>query len=355
MKASRLILILFTILYLSCNKDRDLSVAEQIKNKEITIIGNPDSSLLAQYLSDTVSFKYILNSMMTIDVIVEDTGAYHCFIMENVDNQKQLSYFILDDAIKYNYIPYYDSLEYDLSLTSEQIANYGLKWSSKFEQIPYLRTKSSIYQELVATCDDDKDLSSFYNNSLFFQSQSTNDKKDVLTKLIEITQTQLVGKYLRFKRPYKNLIIFGLISSWDSYNILKFKHLKRWCDYYLDINEYTGTIFSFNLKDWLQELEKRLTKGFSTINKEVQYVKYSSYLLQLQKENLQFINQNMDEIISKEDSCDIMICVDYKYSDSRIFFFNINTDMNNKITITKNYYNKEFLPTTRMSNYYLYY
>lgn len=105
---------------------------------------------------------------------------------------------------------------------------------------------------------------------------------------------------------------------------------------------------SYNFEDWVNDLNQRRFK------KHAQYS--SKYLLRLQDENLKFINKNFEDIFTtQQDSCDILMCIDYKYSDSRIFLFNIDRDTNNNITITKNYYNKEFLPTTRMSNYYLFY
>ena len=373
MVKSKLFFLLLISIIFSCNYEEKSSIlAKQIKNNEITILGNPDSSLLAMYLSDTLSFKYIFNPMMTIDVIAGDTGVYHCFIMEDVNNQKQLSYFVLDDVVKYNYIPYYDSLEYDLSITFEQSEYEGKKWSSKFEQIPYLRKKSKEYQQLVSTCDDAQDLADFYNNSLYFHSDCETAKIQdrVLTKLIEITQVQLVGTYLQFDRPKSNYIILGFISYWNSYKIIKFKILRRREKYYFINRGYE--YYSYNFDFWISQLNRRLIKNFKELDgeryiaeqysshtqyvkKEIQrrsYFEYSPYLLNIQKKNLNFIKQNINDLKSLQDSCDIMICLDYKYSDSRIFFFNIVHE-SNKIKIKKNYYNKEFLPTTRMSNYYL--
>jgi len=311
---------------------------------------------------------------MTVDIIVEDTGAYHCFIMEEVDNKKQLSYFVLDDVVKYNYIPYYDSLEYDLSITFEQSEYEGKKWSSKFEKIPYFRQQSKKYQQLISTCDDAQDLADFYNNSLYFHSGSAQYKERVLTKLIEITQVQLVGKYLCFKRPKKKFIVLGWISCPDSYKIIKFKNFNKKVDYYVLENIFETYIYNFDC--WVSQLDKQSIKNFdelflekdrlehiSDVNdtydhyfqkqiKNRKFLNYSPYLLNNQKNNLKFIKQNLNDLKLMKDSCDIMMCLDYKYSDSRIFFFNIEYEKG-KIKITKNYYNKEFLPTTRMSNYYL--
>jgi len=338
----KIIYIFLIILCLSCNNDEHNTIAEKIKNHEIIVLGNPDSHVLEQYLNKKSSFRYIVNSMMTLDVIVQDTGAYHCFIMETIENQQQLSYFMLDDVIKFNYIPPYDSLEYDLNLTIEQTKSDSLKWSSKFEKIPYLRQHSKYYQQLVASCNDAQDLSNFCNNSLYFKKTGRHFDERVLTKLIEITQAQLVGTYLRFRRQKIDKIILGWIYSYNSYKILKFKNLYRQKMYYL---LYDGINYSsYNFEDWVNDLNKRQSKKYC----------YSKYLHHLQDENLKFINQNLEDIFNtQQDSCDILMCIDYEYSDSRIFLFNINMDTNNNITITKKYYNKEFLPTTRMSSYYL--
>ena len=346
MTNNKIIYIFLIILCLSCNNDEHNTIAEKIKNQEIIVLGNPDSLVLEQYLSKKSSFRYIVNSMMTLDVIVQDTGAYHCFIMENIDNQQQLSYFMLDDVIKYNYIPPYDSLEYDLNLTFEQTKSDSLKWSSKFEKIPYLRQNSKEYQQLVATCNDAQDLSDFCNNSLYFKTKGHHFDERVLTKLIEITQAQLVGTYLRFRRSNNNKIILGWIYSKDSYKILKFKNLYRRKMYYL-LNDGVN-YSSYNFEDWVNDLNQRRFKKYAQ--------NCPKYLSHLQDENLKFINKNFEDIFTTQQfSSDILMCIDYKYSDSRIFLFNIDKDTNQNITITKNYYNKEFLPTTRMSNYYLFY
>lgn len=367
MTNNKLLYISLIILCLSCNNDEHKSIAEKIKDQEITVLGNPDSLIFDKYLSNNSSFRYIVNSMMTIDVIAQDTGAYHCFIMENVDNQQQLSYLMLDDVIKYNYIPYYDSLEYDLNLTFEQTEFDSLKWSSKFEEIPYLRLKSTEYQQLVSTCNDIQDLSNFCNNSLYFKKKCHHYDERVLTKLIEITQAQLVGTYLR-GRARTHQIILGWISS-QSYMILKFKNMYRDNRFYV-LNDGIRDYY-FYFENWINELNHRQSRNYK--KREIErknignikfqnelerkhYLSYSKYLLKIQDKNLKFINNNIKDIsITQQDSCDILMCIDYKYSDSRIFLFNIDRDTNNNITITKNYYNKEFLPTTRMSNYYLYY
>ena len=323
------IYIIFLLSMLSCKS------TEQPDN--VKIVGNPDSTVLNQYFSNESVCKYIFNDMIECSVVVNDSGPYHCFINENVLGKKQIYYFCIDDVVKYNYIPEYDSLNYDLSLTHKDTQSDSTKWSTKFEKISLMRKQSKEYNKLIETLDDAKDLSDFYNNSLFFQTNITSvdnkTKQIVLNKLIEITQVQLVGKYLRSIPNYENAIVLG----W------------RYVSYTYDI-QYWKSRDRLDLQAYASELTNRLF--FYKISRSYFF---PEYLQSIQEQNLNYISNLFKDIDNLYDQYDFCISVNYRYSDTRFFFFKIDWEKNNKITIHKNYINKEFLPTTRISNYYLYY
>ena len=79
---------------------------------------------------------------------------------------------------------------------------------------------------------------------------------------------------------------------------------------------------------------------------------YSRYLLNMNTENLNNILNNIDEIENLYNQSSMMFCTSRPHEDYRLFFFNIKYDENNKITIEKNYYNKEYITTTRIRGYY---
>ena len=220
-----------------------LACKQPDKTENIKIVGNPDSAILKQYFNNELVCKYIFNEMIECAIVVNDSGPYHCFIKENVLGKKQIYYFCLDDVLKYNYIPEYDSLNYDLSLNFIDTERDKIKWSSKFERIPQMRQQSAEYHKLIETLDDAQDLSDYYNNSLYFQCNDDIIKSDdqwrILNKLIEITQVQLVGKYLRSVPNSLNAIVIGFRYVCRSYGILYWqgRYDSKLNDYIVDLNE----------------------------------------------------------------------------------------------------------------------
>ena len=321
------------------------------KTDNIKIVGHPDFAIYHQYISNESVCKYIFNDMIECSVVVNDSGPYHCFIKENVLGQKQIYYFCIDDVLKFNYIPEYDSLNYDLSLNYFDTERDKIKWSSKFERIPQLRQNSEEYHKRIETLDDAKDLSDFYNNSLYFQCDDSiidfETKETVLNKLIEITQVQLVGKYLRSVPNYDNAIVIGYRYVCHSYGILYWSryHYAKLKDYIVDLNKNLSNriFFRYRNDDRPKESWKEEHRYF-----------FSKYLQSIQKQNLKYISKQFEVTDSLYYQYDFCYSVDYRYSDTRFFFFKIDWE-GDKITIHKNYINKEFLPTTRISNYYLYY
>ena len=321
------------------------------KTENIKVVGNPDSVVLNQYLSDESVCKYIFNDMIECAVVVNDSGPYHCFIKENVLGKKQIYYFCLDDVLKYNYIPEYDSLNYDLSLNYLDTERDKIKWSSKFERVPQMRQKSDEYRKQIETLDDAQDLSDFYNNSLYFQSDDplveATDRGRVLHKLIEITQVQLVGKYLRSVPNSLNAIVIGFRYVCRSYGILYWNN-RFWKlnDYLVDLKKHLS-----NKEELRLRIEDRPKEAW---NDDYRYY-FSKYLQSIQQQNLNYMTKLFEDTDCRFDQYNFCYTVDYRYSDTRFFFFKIDWLGNHKITIHKNYINKEYLPTTRISNYYLYY
>ncbi|MBP5370085.1 MAG: hypothetical protein J6Z01_16700 [Bacteroidales bacterium] len=323
------------------------------QSDSINIIGNPDSSIFNQYISNKSVCSYVFNDMIECSIVVNDSGPYHCFIKEDVLGEKQIYYFCIDDVLKYNYIPEYDSLNYDLSLTYKDTEYELTKWSTKFEKVPLMRKKSEEYHKLVNTLDDDKDLSDFYNNSLFFQSDIISvdyeTKKTILYKLIEMTQVQLVGKYLRSVPNYENAIVLGWRYGCYSYNI-QYWTIKDFYALKSYLNELGDNLDLYIFK----RLRSQQSEAFKIWYDQYQFT-FSKYLQSIQQQNLNYMTKLFEDTDSLYEQYDFCITVDYRFSDTRFFFFKIDWLENNKITIHKNYINKEFLPTTRISNYYLYY
>ena len=336
-----------------------------------------DSSTILNQPTDSSYFQYVVNDYMTVYVTISEYGCYNCYIKENFYGKEQVCYLKLDDASKYNYIPNYDSLEYDLNLTFDDTEYLGKKVSSKYKLLPTLRRNSVEYQQLIASCDDINELSNFYQKSFYFQAPdsvvSKQEKIDVLVKLIEITQIQLVDMYLNEYRDTKNIIVLGWISILNSYNLIKF--VKPEHNQIIYSFRKNSEMVDYSYADWILEKYEQLKSNLESYNylKKLysnnkttdDYVKkliqskrlfpYSKYILDIQNDNLTFINNNRDNIYKEIEKCNLFICADYKNNISRLFFFTINFSNNNNVVLTKNFYNKEFLPTTRISNYYLYY
>ena len=78
----------------------------------------------------------------------------------------------------------------------------------------------------------------------------------------------------------------------------------------------------------------------------------SRYLLNINYDNLNNILSNLGEIENLYNKSSMTFFSRRPHEDFRLFFFNIKYDENNKITIEKNYYNKEYITTTRIRGYY---
>ena len=330
----------------------------------IPLLGSPDTAILAQFIQGEVDATYLFNNLVSMSLILEPPAIYHCFILEKVDTDKQIYYLKIDDALKYNWIPPYDSLSYDQTLDFFNTEMAGctvknkvtgepyqfkpdipLKWSSKFEHVPSMRKNSEEYKKIVDQCNDSQELADYYNHSLFFQNKSfisEDDKTELFNQLIIITQIQFVEYFFDFDRIYFDFYqtIMGQYYHYSYYSIFKnedfitFKHII--------LNDAVETINFLQYRYYEYEHKSNYDAG----NRRT-----SRYLLNLNNENLNHILSNLDEIESVYNQSSMMFFARFPHEDFRLFFFNISYDENHKISITKNYYNKEYIPTTRIRGY----
>lgn len=368
MKKSYIYLIAIMLALMGCMSEKKKDANFQLSKTffmgdSICIFGEPDTNVLSLFIHNDVDYTYVLNNMVSMSLILEPPAIYHCFFLEQVGTDKQIYYLKIDDAIKYNWIPPYDSLPYDLSLdfTKTELAGCSLfssltgktitykpdiplKWSSMYEHISSIRCNSVEYYNIVAQCNDANELADYYNNSLFFQNNSfvsDDNKNDLLSRLISITQIQYLEYFFDFERNFDD-ILFPII--------LGHFHCSNYSIY--EIND-------FNLfKEKLMRLPEYLNNSFFTYeneehstNKPVSRLR-SLYLLKMNKNNLNNIILNIDSIENFYNLSSMMFCHYRPHHDVRLFFFNIKYDENNKITIEKNYYNKEYITTTRIRGYY---
>jgi len=298
-----------------------------------------------------------------MSLILEPPAIYHCFILEKVDTDKQIYYLKIDDALKYNWIPPYDSLSYDQTLDFFNTEMAGctvtnkvtgepyqfkpdipLKWSSKFEHVPSMRKNSEEYKIIVDQCNDAQELADYYNHSLFFQNNSfisSDDKNELLKRLISQTQANFAEYFFDFDRPSLDIypIIEGRFYSTGLYSTYKVE----------DFSKFKNKILEESAKrlEWLSN-EEYPQEHSDNYGDRI----YSRYLLNMNTENLNNILNNIDVIENIYNQSSMMFCTSRPHEDYRLFFFNIKYDENNKITIEKKYYNKEYITTTRIRGYY---
>lgn len=352
-------IVVCVLLMCSCLKHKELAPQKILLfGDSISIIGVPDSVILTKFNNSDEDYTYIFNNMVSMSLILEPPAIYHCFILEHVGSDKQLYYLKIDDAMKYNWIPPYDSINYDLGLDFIKTEMAGctiqskydgrsmhikpdtaMKWSSKYEQIPSLRMNSEKYNEIVSQCNDAIELSDYYNHSLFFQNKefvSEEDKTCLLDLLIRTTQIQFVDYFFDFEVVKNDPIYLGWKVGplvYSTYKVPSFctfdTSLKKCCEH---LNFYEQTYISdHSSKDTRRTI--------------------SRYLLDMNSSNLNYIVNNLKEIENLYNKSSMMFFSHRPHEDFRIFFFNITYDDNNKITIEKNYYNKEYITTTRIRGY----
>lgn len=329
----------------------------------VKLYGAPDSSVLGKFISDNNDATFLFNNMVSMSLILEPPAIYHYFIMEHVGGDKQISYMKMEDALKYNWIPPYDSLSYDLCLdfsTTEAAGcvyksketgeivhtqpDTAMKWSSKYIQIPLMRKKSADYYYVVSECDDIDKLADYYNHSLFFQNNSfvsEDDKTDLLNRLICITQIQCAEYFFDLNRPYYDIlpIIVGQYYNNVVYSVYKINNFA------LFKNEILNTIPN-NIKNYENLYHKEhLSNNTERLT--------SRYLLDMNSDNLNNIISNIDTIQKLYYQSSMMFVARRPHEDLRLFFFNIKYNDNNKIIIKKNYFNKEYITTTKIRGYYI--
>ena len=369
MKRYTFYLFIFLITICSC-ADKTTQEYPKIVYMEdsIPLLGSPDTAILAQFIQGDVDRTYLYNNLVSMSLILEPPAIYHCFILEKVGTDKQIYYLKIDDALKYNWIPPYDSLSYDLSLDFEKTERAGstmtnkydgslirfkpdtaMKWSSKYEQLPSMRKNSEEYNKIVDQCDDAQQLADYCNHSLFFQNNSfisSDDKNELLKRLISQTQAHFVEYFFDFDRP--SFDIYPIIEGRFYCNVLYSTYKVE------DFSKFKNEI----LKEWgakeLELLSNNIYPQEHSRNDRVERL-CSRYLINMNTENLNNILNNIDEIENLYNQSSMMFCTSRPHGDFRLFFFNIKYDENNKITIEKNYYNKEYITTTRIRGYYMIY
>lgn len=329
----------------------------------VRLFGYPDSTVLSKFISNEVDNNYLINNLTTLSVILEPPSIYHCFITEQVGTDKQIYYLKMDDATNYNWIPSYDSLKYDLSLdfiNTEMagctVNNFSagepyylkpdvpLKWSSTYEKLPYIRRNSEEYNSIILQCNDIDELSDYLNHSLFFQNHdfvNDYDKEWLLTILISITQIQYVDCFFDFERY--DFDIFDYILFEYHYNGRSDMRTIKVTDF----KEFKYVMMKYK-REQDSLYEEIYTKEH--LRKDIRR-SVSRYLLDMNKANLDNILNNIEGIERLYNQSSMMFFHHRPHHDIRIFFFNITYDENNKITIEKNYYNKEYITTTRIRGY----
>jgi hypothetical protein len=345
----------------SCSEKQEQLPKIFFLEDSVCILGEPDSTVLTKFIKEDHDKTFLFNNMVSMTLILEAPAIYHCFILEQVGTDKQIYYLKMDDAIKYNWIPPYDSIDYDLSLDFTKTENAGkylsnkytgefehikpdipMKWSSKYEQIPVMRKKSEEYSKIVSLCDDIEEFSHYYNHSLFFQNKSfvsEDDKVELLTQLLGVTQIQFVDYFFDFDKDYSD---FYPITIGHFYGALYYSNFK--------MNDF------YTFTESLKEAEERISNYSRLYETEHLYndirSTHSKYLLTMNSENLYQIQKNLDEIETLFNQSSMMFFSLRPHFDYRLFFFDITYDDDNKITISKNYFNKEYITTTRIRGYY---
>ncbi|MCQ2973287.1 MAG: hypothetical protein MJ211_00595 [Bacteroidales bacterium] len=208
--------------------------------ENIKLIGNPNQKIITQFVNGDVDFVYPFNTGITMSVILETPMIYHCFILEQIERNKQLSYLKIDDGMKYNYIPYYDSLvfDYNFTIVDEKLGSLP---SSKFYTIPFLRQKSEKYQQLILSCNDAQELSDFYNKSLYFQCDSNivsnENKENLLNRLIEILLVNFIQSIGDENCLYSKVFNIFQCQEYYSENQCFFDDISK-IDYYFSSMKY---------------------------------------------------------------------------------------------------------------------
>lgn len=357
------ILLYFLLYFCSCSiKNEPELPMVSFMDDSVKLLGTPDSTVLSKFINGEVHCTYLLNNMVTMILILENPAIYHCFIFEQVGTDKQIYYLKIDDALKYNWIPYYDSLAYDLKLNffDTEMTGCTIKnnnggnpfifsdtpkhWSSKFEIIHSMRNNSEYYHKIISQCDDAAELSEYYNNSLFFQNKNyvrDEDKMYLLTILLMKTQISYTENFFELDRDDFDLIYYIVDNNYSG-GLLNFRTYKI-----SDFNKFKDDLIQYhnehNKLDSLYRVEHLRTD-------HRRYV--SRYILDMSKDNLNNLLANIENMEKLYKQSTMMIYQEHPHHDLRVFFFNIKYDENNKITIEKNYYNKEYITTSRIRGYY---
>ncbi len=187
------LLLISLVAFDACTEDKSTTV--ELWGGQIKLNGSPEPELIKKLERGDIDFVFSFSDVMTLSIIIESPYIYHCFILEQILDNKQLNYLKIDDASRFHYVPKYDSLSYDLSLSCADI-NKGLLPSSKLDSVLLSRAKSDTCCELLSLCDDDKEFTDYFNKSLYFNSDSSvieeYYKQDRLFRLMEILLVRLV-------------------------------------------------------------------------------------------------------------------------------------------------------------------
>ncbi|MCQ2973289.1 MAG: hypothetical protein MJ211_00605 [Bacteroidales bacterium] len=343
MKFKSIYILIFCFIISSCNNNEDTKYIELFGEK-IKLNGNPDQQLITQYVEGEVDYVYPFNTAFTMSVILELPAIYHCFILEQIEDKKQLSYIKIDDGMKFNYIPEYDSLEYDLNYTIVD-ERLGKLPSSKYDSIPILRSKSEKYNLLISTCNDSQELSDFYNNSLFFQCDTSIIDKDFKENLLnELVKIMLV-RYIQSVVDENILYYYKVFLIFHGTEVLGF------------IDDFSFGFDGIDIRQFLVKEKRQLDHVFYYINF---YYKYMGVETDFRKQDKKFsitlgkfcdqifkdLHNKSSEIYKYFEDGYKIYSIDCKY----IIIFKMDFE-NNKLSIKRNFINHNFLLPPKLIGY----
>ncbi|MCQ2976150.1 MAG: hypothetical protein MJ211_15220 [Bacteroidales bacterium] len=293
----------------------------------VKLRGDVDIDILKKYINNEVDYTYLFGNYISMSVILESPAIYHCFVYEYSEEEKQVCYLKIDDGIKYNFIPNYDSLNYDLQITREDLVS-GKMPSSKYYNIFEMRKQSIEYQQLTNTCDDIDDLTDYLNNSIFFQNSNINDsiKQELLLEFIKITQIFFVEYFYDIELPYYQL--FEIFHGFSIPCAIKRNFQTDYNSLYQYIKED---------KEWIEKAKSQIDTCSDL-----------AYKILTKWEILAFPDFNVIKVDTIPSGKEIFFKSNINhFQNNKLFWFDINC-INGEYRLKKKFLNKEFIFTSKI-------